>query len=92
VALPPAYKTGSTVFVGTGRGVYRGAGVEPDVPFVPTSGLASKSTRVFIALGIIAGVIVLITVPVMLLRMRRRAIDRRIARKAPGWSRDTAPK
>ena len=92
VTLPPGYESGSTVFVGTATGVYRGAGVEPDAPFVPTTGLISKSARVLIAVAVIAGVIVLIAIPVMLLRMRRRSIDRRIAGKSRGWSRDTTPK
>jgi hypothetical protein len=91
VTLPPAYESGATVFVGTAVGVYRGAGVEPDEPFVPTTGQISQSARILIIVGVIAGIIVLVSIPVMLIRLRRRAIDRRIAGRSRGWSRDTTP-
>jgi hypothetical protein len=51
-----------------------------------------KSTRTLLAIGIVAAVIVVIAIPVMLLRFRRRVIDRRIARKVSNWQRDTSPK
>jgi hypothetical protein len=92
ITLPPAYESGSTVFIGTSGGVYRGAGVEADVPFVPTTGLLPKSTRTLLAIGLVASIAVLIAIPIMILRFRRRVIDRRIARKVPNWTRDTSPK
>jgi hypothetical protein len=92
VTLPRAYELGSTVFIGTSVGVYRGADVEPDAPFVPTTDLLPKSIRTLLALGVLAGTIVLIAVPMLLLRLRRRVIDRRIARRGPIWSRDTSTK
>jgi hypothetical protein len=92
ITLPPAYESGSTVFIGTSGGVYRGAGVEPDPPFVPTTGLLPQTTRTLLAIGLTAGIIVLIIIPIYLIRLRRRVIDRRIAERGPIWSRDIAPK